>query len=152
MKVEHESRPRTGSYMFSLRLGAIYLRDKITTHSLFPLLISPQSSEDAPLYPRSSQNRFTGFAKSIQSFLPSSLGTCKEEDEPLLDFLYEKKPFSSRADHRVHVKSQPLDIVYKPIVIKVVSEFFKIPEDLNRSALLSEKIRSAALNRIQDAK
>ena len=86
------------------------------------------------------------------SFLPSSLGPGKEEGEPLLDFLYEKKPFSSRADHRVHVKSQPLDIVYKPIVIKVVSEFFKIPEDLNRSALLSEKIRSAALNRIQDAK
>ena len=49
VKVEHEFRPRTGSYMFSLRLGAIYLRDKITTHSIFPLLISPQSSEGAPL-------------------------------------------------------------------------------------------------------
>ena len=35
---DFESRPRTGSYMFSLRLGAIYLRDKITTDSLFPLL------------------------------------------------------------------------------------------------------------------
>ena len=81
VKVEHESRPsRTGSYMFSLRLGAIYLRDKITTNSLFPLLISHQSSEDAPLYPRSSQNRFSGFAKSILSFLPSSLGPGKEEE------------------------------------------------------------------------
>ena len=120
VKVEHESRPRTGSYMFSLRLGAIYLRDKITTNSLFPLLISPQSSEDAPLYPRSSQDRFAGFAESILSFLTSSLGPGKEEEEPLLDFLYERKPFSSRADHRIHVKSQPLDIVYNPIVIKVV--------------------------------
>ena len=41
LKVEHESRPRTGSCMFSVRLDAIYLRDKITTHSIFPLLISP---------------------------------------------------------------------------------------------------------------
>ena len=44
-----------------------------------------------------------------------------------------------------------MDIVYNHIVIKVVSEFFKITEDLNTSALLSEKIRSAALNRIQEA-
>ena len=67
---------------------------------------------------------------------PSSLGTFKEEDEPLLDFLYEKNLFSSRADHNVHVKSQSLelDIVYNPIAIKVVSEYFKIPEDLNTSA------------------
>ena len=76
----------------------------------------------------SRQNRFTGFVKSIQSFLPSSLGSCKEEEEPLLYFLYEKKPFSFQADHRVHVKSQPLYIVYNPIVIKVVTEFFKIPK------------------------
>ena len=37
--------------------------------------------------------------------------------------------------------SQPLDIVYNPIVIKVVSEFFEIPEDLNPSAHLSENIQ-----------
>merc|ERR1711936_335123 len=85
VKVEHESRPRTSSFMFCLKVGAVYLRDKITTNSLFPLLISPQSSEHAPLYPKSSQNRFTGFAKSIQSFLPTSLGSCRDEEEPLLD-------------------------------------------------------------------
>ena len=70
---------------------------------------------------------------------PSSLGTFKEEDEPLLDFLYEKKPFSSRADHKVHVKSQPLDIVFNPIAIKVVSEFFKIPDDLKNLCTCHKK-------------
>ena len=45
-----------------------------------------------------------------------------------------------------------MDIVYNHIVIKVVSEFFKITEDPNTSALFSERIRSAALNRIQEAK
>ena len=48
VKVEHEFRPRTGSYMFSLRLGAIYLRDHYT-FSLPPPHIST-ISEDAPLY------------------------------------------------------------------------------------------------------
>ena len=46
--------------------------------------------------------RFTDFAKSISSYLPSSFaGTGGEETkEPLLDLLYETKPFASIADYR----------------------------------------------------
>ena len=152
VKASHESRPRTGSLMLSLSLGALYLRDRITSRSQFPLLISPQSSAEAPLYPRAPNTRLSDLARSLQSFLPSGLGPDKQEEAPLLDFLYELKPFNSKVDHRVHVRSQPLDVVYNPIVIKVVSEFFRIPDDLNRSSHLSERIRSAALHRLQEAK
>jgi hypothetical protein len=45
------------------------------------------------------------------------------------------------------LRSQPLDIVFNPIIIKILSEFFKIPEDVNQSSHLSDKIRAAAFNR-----
>ena len=50
------------------------------------------------------------------------------------------------------MKSQSLNIVYNPAVVKAVSDFFKIPEELNRTAQLSDKIRSAAYSRIEEAK
>ena len=152
VKAAHELRPRTGSLMFSLTVGAIFLRDKITRNSLFPLLISPQSSMEAPLCPRVAPTRLSEMARSLQSYLPTSMGPALEEEPPLLDFLYELKPFNSKADHRVHVRSQPLDIVFNPNVIKVVSEFFRMPADTNSSSRLSETIRSAALHRLQRAK
>ena len=74
VKVEHEC--RSGSYMFSLRL-----RDKNTSHFLFPLLLSPQSSEDALLCHRCSQNRFTS-----PSFIPPALGHLKKKMNLSLTF------------------------------------------------------------------
>ena len=155
VKVEHEHRPRTKSYLFSFHVGSVWLRDRITKNSLFPLLVSPQSSENAPLHAKLSQSRFSEFAKSIQTLLPGSLAHAQSRDEeeaPIFYFLYEKKPFNARVDHRVHVKSQPLNVVYNPIVIKVVTEFFSIPEDLNTAAHLSDQIKTAAMSRIQEAK
>ena len=152
VKVEHEHRPRTKSYLFSLHIGSVWLRDKITKNSIFPLLISPQSSENAPLHAKLNQSRFSEFAKSIQTYLPSSLGSNKEDEAPIFYFLYEKKPFLSKADHRIHIRSRPLNVVYNPIVIKVVTEFFSLPEDVTTASHLSDQIKSAALDRIQEAK
>ena len=87
VKAAHELRPRTGSLMFSLTVGAVFLRDKITRNSLFPLLISPQSSMEAPLCPRAAPTRLSEMARSLQSYLPTSMGPAKEEEPPLLDFL-----------------------------------------------------------------
>jgi hypothetical protein len=44
-------------------------------------------------------------------------------------------------------RSQPLDIVFNPIIVKILSEFFKIPEDVNQVSHLSDKIRAAAFSR-----
>ena len=46
-----------------------------------------------------------------------------------------------------YCRSQPLDIVFNPIIVKIVSEFFKIPDDVNQSSHLSDKIRAAAFHR-----
>ena len=51
MKAGFESRPRTKSYMASLSLSSMLLRDAITPDSMFPMLISPQNVQGAPLYP-----------------------------------------------------------------------------------------------------
>jgi len=60
MKAEFETRPRTKSYKFGLSLGAMYLPDKITPNSVFPLLISPQGVQGAPLYSKTPSFRSGG--------------------------------------------------------------------------------------------
>ena len=55
VRLEHESRPRTGSQLVGLSLGAIYLRDRVTPGSLFPLLIAPQTAEEAPRHHKASR-------------------------------------------------------------------------------------------------
>ena len=48
VKLEHESRPRTGSQMIGLTVGSVHLRDRVTQGTLFPLLVAPQSSLEGP--------------------------------------------------------------------------------------------------------
>ena len=154
-KVEFETRPRTKSLKFNLSLGGMYLRDKITPDSVFPLLISPQNVQGAPLYARhASGGKLGTLAKSLSSLLPASpFGSFQQQpEEPLFYLLYERRPFGTNVDFRLHLKSQPLNIVYNPTVVKCVTDFFKIPEELNRTSRLSEKIRSAAFSRIEEAK
>ena len=43
VKWNSEVRPRSGTWEFCLSLGAMYVRDKVTTGTLFPLLVSPQT-------------------------------------------------------------------------------------------------------------
>ena len=159
-KLEFEHRPRTMSNKISLSLEAIYARDHVTPDTVFPLLISPQSAQGAPLFPK----KVTGFglshlAKTFQSYMGSNSGpgfssqlACNPP-APIFYLLYEKKPFGlSKTDYRLHIKSQPLNIVYNPAVMNFLQDFFKIPEGLNRTAQLSQKIRDAALHRMEEVK
>ena len=43
-------------------------------------------------------------------------------------------------------------MVYNPTVFRCISDFFKIPDEINKSSKLSERIRSAAFERIEEAK
>lgn len=162
-KVEVETRPRAKSSKLNVSLGGIYVRDKITVDTVFPLLISPQNVQGAPLFPKKSGAGTSGssgasgftssFAKTFQSYLSTSQPTASSE--PLFYLLYEKRPFGSGAskiDYRLHLKSQPLNVVYNPAVVQCVGNFFKIPDELNRTAQLSQKIRNAAFTRIEEAK
>ena len=108
MQVEVETRPRTKSFKFNLSLGGMYLRDKITPDSVFPLLISPQNVQGAPLYARHMSGggggKLGSLAKSLSSLLP--MGSThplhhQTEAEPLFYLLYENRPFgASNVDFR----------------------------------------------------
>merc|ERR1712173_525413 len=102
-----------------------------------------------PLYPRSkhfSGNRggtsgITNIAKSLTNFLPlsSTISTTIAPEEPLFYLNYEKRPFTNtgglQIDVRLHLKSQPLNVVYNPTVVQCVSNFFTIPEDLGQHGI-----------------
>ncbi|QQP35706.1 Uncharacterized protein FKW44_023998 [Caligus rogercresseyi] len=139
MKSNFESRPRTKSHKFELSLGALYLRDRISTEaSMFPVLISPANG-----------------AEHIHRCIVSlSISTWIHFQNGGLDPLYllfETNP-SRHVDVRLHCRSQSLNIVYNPIIVHFLSDFLRIPSDLNKSSNLTEKIKSAALNRIEEAK
>ena len=168
-KLEFEHRPRTMSNKISLSLEAIYARDHVTPDTVFPLLISPQSAQGAPLFPKKTSGPGFGLshlAKTFQSYMGSSSsasaaassgGSRSQSNPPIFYLLYEKKPFGSssamsKTDYRLHIKSQPLNIVYNPAVMNFLQDFFKIPEGLNRTAQLSQKIRDAALHRMEEVK
>ena len=95
---------------------------------------------------------------AIQSFLPRAMGGSAgpaASEEPLFYLLYETRPFTAatpRVDHRLHVRSQPLNVVYNPTVLQCVADFFKIPEELSRNSLLAQSIRSAAFEKLEEAK
>ena len=79
------------SMMLSLSLAAMYLRDRITSNSQFPRLISHQSSL-RPALPPAPNTRMSDLARSLQSFLPSSLGPEKQEEAPLLNLVMGRTP------------------------------------------------------------
>ena len=154
MKMNFQTRPRTKSYKFDLKVGGVFLRDMVTHGSLFPLLISPQNVKDAPLSSKShstTSKGLSGFAKSFTNMLPLPSFAEKTSEEPaLFDLLYETKPLDSKnIDFRLHVKSQPLNILYNPSVLKCMSDFFKISDEFHH---VSDRIFAAALDRIEEAK
>lgn len=83
------SKPRTSSHIISLSLGALYLRDKFTLNSLFPVLIGPPGQE------RSGINRSKG---------PSPRVSLVNRPDDLNDYLfylsYEKRPENTGCDYR----------------------------------------------------
>lgn len=44
-----ETRPRAGSFLFEIKLGALYLHDRIFSDTHFPLIIAPQNRVNALL-------------------------------------------------------------------------------------------------------
>ncbi len=109
VKLEMETRPRTKSYRLAMALGALSLRDCITPNSVFPLLVSPQSTQGAPLSAGGGGGvgGLGNIAKSFTSLLPAGYGGGPSETptEPLFSLLYETRPFvtqqrSQRVDFR----------------------------------------------------
>ncbi|KAM9393107.1 intermembrane lipid transfer protein VPS13A isoform 2-T2 [Pholidichthys leucotaenia] len=56
---------------------------------------------------------------------------------PLLSLLFETNPLDESANQRLHVESQPLEIIYDAITVNGMSAFFMPPDDLQLDELTS---------------
>ncbi|XP_068995248.1 intermembrane lipid transfer protein VPS13A isoform X2 [Embiotoca jacksoni] len=54
---------------------------------------------------------------------------------PLLCILFETNPLDDSANQRLHVESQPLEIIYDAITVNSMSVFFMLPDDLQLDEL-----------------
>lgn len=84
------SKPRTSAHVIELSLGALYLHDKFTVNSLFPILIGPSNLDRS-----NSMNRSKG---------PSPRVSVTNKPDELVDHLfylsYEKKPVNASSDYK----------------------------------------------------
>ncbi|XP_072538496.1 intermembrane lipid transfer protein VPS13A isoform X2 [Salminus brasiliensis] len=58
-----------------------------------------------------------------------------EENKPLLSLMFETNPLDAKADQRLHVESQPLEIIYDAMTVNSMSAFFMPPNDLQLDEL-----------------
>uniref|UniRef100_A0A669DB61 Vacuolar protein sorting 13 homolog A n=1 Tax=Oreochromis niloticus TaxID=8128 RepID=A0A669DB61_ORENI len=54
---------------------------------------------------------------------------------PLLSILFETNPLDESANQRLHVESQPLEIIYDAITVNSISAFFRPPDDMQLDEL-----------------
>lgn len=137
-----ETRPRTGSFLFEIKLGALYLHDRIFCDTNFPLIIAPQNRDVSFLYSKSS---------GVTVFpLPSFLSQKSETSDPnshLFELSYEKKPFTVHADHKLNITTRALDVVYNPQVLRRVTEFFSQNHDKSASDFSVSELKLTAAAR-----
>ncbi|XP_064209296.1 vacuolar protein sorting-associated protein 13A [Anguilla rostrata] len=69
--------------------------------------------------------------------LLSSRTVERASEEPLLSVMFETNPLDACADQRLHVQSQPLEIVYDAVTVNSMSAFFMPPQELQLDELTS---------------
>ncbi|KAG7223425.1 hypothetical protein INR49_015528, partial [Caranx melampygus] len=78
----------------------------------------------------------TGLANNRPApILLSSRKAATGAGTPLLCILFETNPLDERADQRLHMESQPLEIIYDAITVNSMSAFFRPPDDLQLDEL-----------------
>ncbi|RZC42308.1 vacuolar protein sorting-associated protein 13D [Asbolus verrucosus] len=127
------SKPRTASHLIELSLGALYLKDKITLNTMFPVLMGPPGFERI-LFGRSQ-------GPSPRASVASKL---EEGNEHLFYLGYEKKPQNTGCDYRLCIRSKCLDVVYQPNAVRWLTEFLCLPHqrDITHSRIEAMKTRT----------
>ncbi|KAJ8964860.1 hypothetical protein NQ314_004578 [Rhamnusium bicolor] len=128
------SKPRTSSHLVEISLDAVFLKDKITQNTMFPILMGPPGND------RTAAPKGRGPSPRI------SISSSKLEEgaENLFYLAYEKKPPNSGCDYRLSVKSKCLDVVYQPNAVKWLTEFICLPHqrDITQSRIEAMKSRT----------
>ncbi|XP_071446252.1 intermembrane lipid transfer protein VPS13D-like [Hetaerina americana] len=161
VKLGLEWRPRSSSHRFYIGLGAMYLRDAMTPDSAFSTLVSPHISSSlqsnaAPQFLSGTtrmQHLGRSFAERLGNLLGQTIAPSQTQaasrpvEDSLFQLVFEKKPFGSKADYRLHVQSQSLDVVYNASAFRCIIEFFTRPyEDEDLGSTLLEGKHFVGLN------
>ncbi|XP_075067122.1 intermembrane lipid transfer protein VPS13A isoform X2 [Mixophyes fleayi] len=77
--------------------------------------------------------------------LLSSRNVVMENNISLLNLMFETNPLDERADQRLIVDSQPLEIIYDAITINSLVDFFRPPQDVHL-----EQLTSATLTKLEE--
>ncbi|XP_066151224.1 intermembrane lipid transfer protein Vps13D isoform X2 [Euwallacea fornicatus] len=130
------SKPRTSSHIVELSLEALYLKDRFTKDTMFPVLVGPPGLE------RTSAAR--GRSSNLHSPRASSLIKLEDAEQQLFHLIYEKKPPHSGCDFGLHVKTKCLDVVYQPNAIKWLTNFMCFPyqRDITQSRIEAMKSKT----------
>ncbi|GFW33195.1 vacuolar protein sorting-associated protein 13D [Trichonephila clavipes] len=90
-------------------------------------------------------------SSSITVFpLPSFLNQKSEETDVsnyLFELSYEKKPFTIHADHRLHITTRALDVVYNPQVLRCITDFFSLHHGKSSTDFSVSELRLTAAAR-----
>ena len=149
MVQEFESRPRLKSHKFHISLGNVYVRDCCTKGTEFPLIVSPQRRDSRVQRPTTasliSSLNIPFFRLSSSS--PSSLNDSRNDDAPLFDLVYEKRPPGSDWKHRLKVTSLAVECVYNRQLFQRVVELFNTPHSVmnpEHRSQIGQRLRQAA--------
>uniref|UniRef100_A0A2M4A0B1 Putative vacuolar protein n=1 Tax=Anopheles triannulatus TaxID=58253 RepID=A0A2M4A0B1_9DIPT len=138
LKMDVESRPRSGSHYVGLSLGSILVKDRLTVNSQFPDLVKPQQKDEGVLLLQTTSSAMvnvksstTGTPLAAPGTISAAGGRRSTSDaplvEPLFQLQYERKPLSYDTDCRLMVKSKSLDIVYNMEAVRWLVDFLAKP-------------------------
>ncbi|XP_014027654.1 vacuolar protein sorting-associated protein 13A isoform X1 [Salmo salar] len=109
---------------------------KVTVEDLKSMLTQRPGAQAIKLSAKLSLFEVKGLANNRPApTLLSSRKAATVTGTPLLDILFETNPLDESADQRLHVESQPLEIIYDAVTVNSMSAFFLPPDDLQLDEL-----------------
>ncbi|XP_068616831.1 intermembrane lipid transfer protein VPS13A [Brachionichthys hirsutus] len=109
---------------------------KLTVGELKSTLTQRPGAQAIKLTAELSLFEVTGLASNrLAPTLLSSRKAATGAGTPLLCILFETNPLDESANQRLHVESQPLEIIYDAVTVNSMSAFFRPPDDLQLDEL-----------------
>ncbi|KAM7416667.1 hypothetical protein PAMA_018632 [Pampus argenteus] len=109
---------------------------RLTVGELMSTLTQRPGAQALKLTAKLSLFEVTGLASNRPApTLLSSRKAATGAETPLLSILFETNPLYESADQRLHVESQPLEIIYDAVTVNAMSTFFMPPDDLQLDEL-----------------
>uniref|UniRef100_A0A3Q4HB17 Vacuolar protein sorting 13 homolog A n=1 Tax=Neolamprologus brichardi TaxID=32507 RepID=A0A3Q4HB17_NEOBR len=109
---------------------------RLTVGELYSTLTQRPGAQAIKITAKLTLFEVTGLAnKQPPPTLLSSRKAAIGAGTPLLCILFETNPLDESANQRLHVESQPLEIIYDAITVNSISAFFRPPDDMQLDEL-----------------